>query len=70
MKYIVIELQTDGDSVANIVTSFDDQDAAESQYHSVLAAAAISGLDAHAATIMTNEGYCMEYRCYHHGGED
>lgn len=70
MKYIVIELQTSGDSVADIVTAFDSQDAAESQYHSVLAAAAISQLDCHAAALMTSEGYCMEYRCYHHGGDE
>ena len=65
MKYIVIELQTSGDSVANIVTSFDTLAQAESKYHSVLAAAAVSQLDAHSASLLTSDGYCMEYRCYH-----
>lgn len=68
MKYIVIEIQTNADgTVGNIVQAFDSQDQAESAYHGVLASAAVSRLPKHAAVIMTDEGYCMEYRCYHHG---
>lgn len=70
MKFIVIEIQTNSDgTVGNIVQAFDTQEQAESTYHSILASAAISKLPVHAAALMTNEGYCMEYRCYKHGDE-
>lgn len=68
MKFIVIEIQTNSDgTVGNIVSAHDTQEQAESQYHSILAAAAISELPAHAAALLTSEGYCIEYRCYRHG---
>ena len=65
MKYIVVELQTDANgNVANIVTAKDTKNEAESVYHSVLAAAALSDLPCHAATLMTNEGQVLKYQCY------
>lgn len=65
MKYIVIELQTmDNGSVANIVTAHDTREQAESKYHLVLSAAAVSALPAHAAALIDSEGGVMESRCY------
>lgn len=65
MAYIVIELQTMKDgSVANLVTQHDRLDEAESKYHSVLSAAAISTLPLHAAVLMTSEGVTLENRYY------
>lgn len=70
MKYIVIELQTAADgTVGNIVTSHDSRDLAESKYHTVLAAAAVSNLPCHAAMLMTSEGFMLESKAYHHGEE-
>lgn len=70
MKYIVIELQTAADgSVANIVTSHDTRDSAESQYHSVLASAAISQLPRHGAVLLTSECTFLEAKCYAHEQE-
>ena len=52
MKYIVIELQTATDgSVANIVTVKDTRNEADSTFHSILAAAALSNLPSHAAVL-------------------
>lgn len=65
MKYMVLELQTTPDgAVANIITQHDRLDEAESKYHSVLSAAAISALPLHAAVLMTNEGVTLENRYY------
>ena len=65
--FIVVELQKSADGVvSNIVTSFDNQGAAESKYHSVLAAAAISKLPVHSATILTEEGFQLAHQCYKH----
>lgn len=63
--YIVIELQTMGDgSVANLVTQHASEAEAQSKYHSVLAAAALSDLPCHAAVLMTNDGVTLENRYY------
>lgn len=67
MKYVVIELQTNSDgTVGNLVTAHDTRNAAESAYHSVLAAAAISALPKHAAVLLTSEGTLLDSRCYEH----
>lgn len=39
---------------------------AESKYHEVLAAAAISDLPCHAAIMFSSEGYPMLHQCYKH----
>lgn len=66
--YIVIELQkhTDG-TVGNIVTSHDTLAEAESKYHFVLAAAAVSDLPSHSAILVSEEGFPVAHNCYKHG---
>lgn len=65
--YIVIELQKNADDVvSNIVTSHENMREAESHYHSILAAAAISTLPVHSAIILTEEGFPVIYQCYKH----
>ena len=39
---------------------------AESKYHEVLAAAAISQLPQHSATLLTSDGRCIMNQCYKH----
>lgn len=71
-KYIVFEIQTNADgAVGNLVTAYDERPQAESAFHSVLAAAAISALPCHAAVLMTNEGEILECKAYkrEEGGE-
>lgn len=68
MKYLVIELQTSASGVANIVYDFSDRNEAESKYHYVLSFAAVSNLPCHSATLMTNEGFVLESKCYKHEG--
>ena len=64
--YIVIELQTNGGQTANIVTAHADLNSAESQYHSILASAAVSSVEIHAAVLISDEGFPLKNECYKH----
>ena len=67
MKYIVIELQTNSDgTVGNLVYAYDTQPEAESKYHAVLSAAAVSTIPVHAAVLMDNTGFFLERKSYKH----
>lgn len=69
--YIVIELQTsDGGSVGNFVWAFTTLEQAESKYHAVLAAAAVSALPVHSCVILRNDGQQMAAQSYKHGEEE
>lgn len=68
-KYIVFEIQT-GTTVATLVTSFDDRNAAESAYHQVLASAAISAVPIHSAMIITSSGIVIKNETYYHLSEE
>lgn len=64
---VVIELQKMSDSqVANIVTAHQSRNEAEQRYHQVLAAAAVSTLPQHAATMLEDTGYLIKNECYTH----
>ena len=66
--FIVIELQKNRDGhVANIVTEHATQAEAESKYHSVLAAAAVSELPIHSAVLVSEEGFPLMHQCFRHG---
>lgn len=64
--YIVIELQTNGGQTAHIVSAHATREAAESKYHTVLAAAAVSSVEKHAAIIVSEEGFPIMHQCYVH----
>lgn len=66
MKYIVIELQNTNGSVAHLFDAYDDRNQAESKYHLVLSAAAVSQIPVHTAVLMTDEGFTLESKCYEH----
>lgn len=66
MKYIVIELQTTNGTTAYLVTTHDTREEAESKYHLVLSAAAVSNVEIHAATILTPDGFQLMNQSYHH----
>ena len=68
--YIVIELQKSASgTVSNIVTQHDTRDAAESKYHQILAAAAISSVYQHSAVLITDTGVEIMHQCYTHVDE-
>lgn len=65
--FVVIELQKNEEGiVSNIVTSHETQAEAESKYHYVLAAAAVSKIPVHSAIIISEEGFPIMHQCYKH----
>lgn len=65
MKYIVMEIQT-SDSVATIIQDYPEKPEAESRYHAILSAAAISAVPKHGAVMLTDEGERLKGECYYH----
>lgn len=68
--YIILEAQTylDG-TVSTIINPYADKNEAESQYHRVLMAAAISDVPLHTCFMLTPDGYCIKSECYKHEPE-
>lgn len=65
MKYVTVELQTTADgSVANLTTVWNTRSEAEGAYHTILAAAAQSGLPSHACTLLDSEGVLLSRQVY------
>lgn len=65
MKYIVIEIQKNAEgNISTIITTYDDERAAISKFHTVLAAAAVSGLPLHGCTMMLETGAPLRYEHY------
>jgi len=72
-QYYIIEIQQYANGEYGHIVHFAyDADAekarlkAESKYHEVLAAAAISKLQSHAATLLTADGRVIMNQCYKH----
>ena len=77
VQYYILEIQQYLEngvpgSFGHIVHFAYDEDAtkarlkAESKYHEVLAAAAVSELPQHSATLLTSDGRAVMNQCYHH----
>lgn len=65
MKHIVIEIQKTVDGgIANLVSVHDTLPEAESKYHAVLSAAAVSGLPGHGAILMRDDCTPMDWKSY------
>ena len=65
--FIVIELQKSAEGVvSNIVTEHATLAEAESKYHSILAAAAVSEISVHSAVLVSEEGFPVKNQCYKH----
>ena len=70
MRYIVVELQDMGSSVANLVTAYDNVYSAEQKYHQVLSAAAVSTGPTHSAIMLNSEGMYIKSEAYKHEEEE
>lgn len=63
--FIVVEIQKGLDgTIGNLVYSFYDIKAAESKYHQILAAAAVSELPVHSCIMFSEEGFPLRHECY------
>lgn len=65
--FIVIEFQVT-DKIATIVNDYSDRLQAESKYHQILTAAAISDVPKHGAVLLNDEGQMINHECYIHEG--
>ncbi len=75
-QFYIAEIQQYQDgSYGHIVHYAADENAdraqckAESKYHEVLAAAALSELPSHAAILFTSDGFPMLHQCYKHAAQ-
>ena len=66
MNFIVVEAQTNDGTTALLTSVHATQNEAESKYHLVLSAAAVSTLDRHSAALLDETGYCLKSQCYEH----
>ncbi|MBQ3330798.1 MAG: hypothetical protein IJG87_06430 [Ruminococcus sp.] len=65
--YIVVETQTNGNTTTVVTpATYADRNAAESKFHTVLAAAAVSNVEKHACIVFTEEGFPVMHECYVH----
>lgn len=69
-KYVVIELQKNGDTMGNIVTAHDTLEDAEYKFHTVAAAAAISTIEKHAVALLNDDGFPVERTHFEHRAEE
>ena len=66
--YIVLEIQTSA-TVATLVNSYEDRNQAESKYHQILMAAALSSIPKHSAVLMDDVGETIKMDSYIHETE-
>ena len=65
-KYLVTEIQRTEVAVSNPTYAYDDRNNAEAKYHALLAGAAVSKVPVHSVMLFTDEGFCLESKCYKH----
>ena len=63
--YIVLEIQA-SDTIATTINSYEDRNTAESRYHQILAAAAMSTIPHHSAVLMNEIGHPIKSDSYTH----
>ena len=64
--FIVIELQRNGNQMANIVTAHETLQDAQYKFHTVAAAAAISSVEKHSVILLDDDGFTIEKTIFEH----
>ena len=65
--YFIAEIQGQADgSFSHLIVTAPTRNAAEAEYHRVLAAAAVSELPLHSALLFTGDGTPLLHQCYEH----
>lgn len=68
--YLIVEIQTNGDQMAQICQTAETYEQAMSKYHTVLASASISSVEYHTCTVLGKEGEQLASESYHHTREE
>ena len=69
MVFIVMEVQSDNETAATLVNSYTNRNEAESKFHQILGAAAISTVPTHSAMLLTDTGKALKSETYTHNIE-
>lgn len=70
-KYIVIEIQRfENGNMSTPAYAYDNLNAAEAKFHSIMASAATSALPRHSAILMSDEGFPLRHESYTHVVEE
>lgn len=64
--YILIEIQSDGETASTIVNTYEDRAHADQAFHLILAAAAVSSVKYHSAVMLTHDGQPVFSEGYTH----
>lgn len=70
LKYIVVELQKTGDTMANIVTAHDTLQDAQYKFYTVSASASISNVDKHSVVLLDENGFPIERTIFEHSQQE
>ena len=69
--YFVVETQVTKEGTgATLVTTHADRNNAESDYHRILSAAAVSNVYKHGAIVLSDDCYPIMYTAYEHGEDN
>lgn len=66
MVFIVMEVQSNNETAATLINSYTNRNEAESKFHQILGAAAISAVPTHSAVLMTDTGKALKSETYRH----
>lgn len=69
MVFIVMEVQSNNETAATLINSYTNRNEAESKFHQILGAAAISAVPTHSAVLMTDTGKALKSETYTHKAE-
>ena len=67
--YLVIEMQCNGETIANLPFAYKEKPEAESKYHALLSVAAVSKVPIHAVVMLNEEGNMIDHKYYSHPKE-
>ena len=67
--YTIVEMQTNAGVTAVLTQTAADRNQAESIYHQILASAAISSVEIHAASLLSEYGFLLLREAYEHKKE-
>ncbi len=70
MVYVVMEVQSDNATAATLINSYTNRNEAESKFHQILGAAAISTVPTHSAVLLTDTGKVLKSESYAHKTEN
>lgn len=64
--FIVIEMQTNGQTTATLTYAFNDRNLAYQKFHTILAAASVSNVEIHTAMIVNEYGITEDRGTFEH----